>query len=124
MLLEWFKKYLSDRYQQVVISGQKSEVGIIKAQVPQGYVLGPLPFLIYINDICNITECSIKLFTDYTSLFIEFDIPDAATKSLNEDLASIQDWADQRPVKFSIAETTFTMGRFKKKAATAIRFNI
>ena len=50
-LLLWFINYLHDRHQSVVIRGQKSEEGVIKAGVPQGSVLGPLLFLIYINDI-------------------------------------------------------------------------
>ena len=55
VLFEWFRKYLYGD-QQVVILGQQSEVGIIKVGVPQGSVLGPLLFLIYINKAAGIPE--------------------------------------------------------------------
>ena len=74
-LLLWFMDYLNDRHQRVVVRGQQSEVGSIKAGVPQGSVLGPLLFLIYIDDITLVTETKMKLFADDTSLYIEFDDP-------------------------------------------------
>ena len=54
-LLNWFKDYLTDREQRVVIRGQSSNCGSIKAGVPQGAVLGPLTFLIYIKLFIYIT---------------------------------------------------------------------
>ena len=113
-LLAWFANYLSDRYQQVVIRGQNSEKGLIKAGVPQGSVLGPLLFLIYINDITNITNCNIKLFADDTSLYIEFDDNQTATDQLNTDLTNIQSWADQWLVNFSPPKTKLMTCSFKK----------
>ena len=70
-LLDWFVDYLNDRMQRVVINGQFSDWGEIKAGVPQGSVLGPLLFLLYINDIVHtVTHCKIRLFADDTCLFI------------------------------------------------------
>ena len=66
-LLMWFKDYLSDRTQQVVIQGQTSSTKMIQAGVPQGSVLGPLSF---INDLPNIVKSDIRLFADDTSLYI------------------------------------------------------
>ncbi len=104
-LLNWFIDYLADRYQCVAVRGQKSEFGLIKAGVPQGSVLGPLLFLIYINDITSITQCKIKLFADDTSLYIEFDDAVSATNVMNNDLRNIQLWADQWLVNFSPPKT-------------------
>ena len=67
-----------------------SKCGRISAGVPQGAVLGPLAFLIYINDITENIKSNIKLFADDTSLYVTID-EDAVTASnqLNEDLSQI-----------------------------------
>ena len=122
-LLQWLKHYLHERKQQVVIRGQQSEVGFIKAGVPQGSVLGPLLFFIYINDLALITTSKIKLFADDTSLYFEFDCPNIATETLNNDLDKVQQWADQWLVKFSPPKTKLMTCSYKKKVYPPIKFN-
>ena len=68
-LLAWLKSYLSDRKQRVIIDGQSSEWTSVKAGVHQGSVLGPLLFLIYINDITQNIKSECLLYADDTSLF-------------------------------------------------------
>ena len=67
-LLGWFESYLSCHQQRVVLDGAASNWMDVKAGVPQGSILGPLLFLVYINDICNYIENDINLFADDTSL--------------------------------------------------------
>ena len=67
-LLLWFKSYLADRKQRVVLPGAVSAWKSIKAGVPQGSILGPLLFLICINDIVVDIHSSIRLFADDTYL--------------------------------------------------------
>ena len=67
-LLKLIESFLSDRYQRVVLNGQTSKWNKITAGVPQGSILGPLFFLIYINDLLSQLYCSPKLFSDDTSL--------------------------------------------------------
>ena len=65
----WFRSYLTNRIQFVTYSGSNSKTKIISAGVPQGSVLGPLLFLIYINDLCNAIQFSqTSLFADDTSI--------------------------------------------------------
>jgi hypothetical protein len=105
-LLRWIRSYLADRQQRVIINGAKSEWGSIKAGVPQGSVLGPLLFLIFINDITYvIRHCKIRLFADDTCLYIEVDDPDAAAVAINRDLEHIQNWADRWLITFSPPKT-------------------
>ena len=105
-LLDWFKNYLTDRLQRVVINGQLSEWLKILAGVPQGSVLGPLLFLIYIDDIIHTVEnCKIRLFADDTCLFLEVDNRENAANLINGDLANIANWSNQWLVNFSPTKT-------------------
>ena len=72
-LLRWFKSYLSHRRQRVVLNGVESNWADVLAGVPQGSILGPLLFLIYINDIVNNIRSSIRLFADDTTIYIIID---------------------------------------------------
>ena len=107
-LLEWFRNYLSDRKQRVVIRGQSSNWADVEAGVPQGSVLGPLLFLIFINDIVHSINSFIRLFADDTSLYIIVDNPNEAAITLNTDLDKIYKWAEIWLVEFNPLKT-FTM---------------
>ena len=97
--------YLRDRKQIVVVNGEKSDILDIKAGVPQGSRLGPLLFLIYMNDISNDIESDILIFADDTSLFVSGKDPAETALILNRDLQKISDWATKWKVKFNTAKT-------------------
>ena len=65
--MEWFKRYLDQRPQRVVLEGSFSDYKDIKAGVPQGSILGPLLFLVFINDIVDDIGSNVKLLADDTS---------------------------------------------------------
>ena len=100
-LLTWFSDYLNDRKQRVVLPGASSSWTSVKAGVPQGSILGPLLFLLYINDIVEDINSSIRLFADDTSLYIIVDDPIHAAEQLNLDLAKIHHLADKWLVTFN-----------------------
>jgi hypothetical protein len=105
-LLDWLKDYLTDREQRVIINGEFSEWGKVNAGVPQGSVLGPLLFLIFINDITEVIKnCKIRLFADDTCLFIEVEEPEPSAMALNEDLENLNQWASKWHVNFSPPKT-------------------
>ena len=100
-LLETLTDFLKDRKQRVVLNGQNSSLANIEAGVPQGSILGPLLFLIYINDLPDNLSTNVKLFADDTSLFSV--VHDIATSScdLNYDLNRVREWAFQWKMSFN-----------------------
>ena len=105
-LLTWFAGYLQNSQQQVVINGEASDFGAVNAGVPPGSVLGPLLFLVYINDLTNVVQdCSIRLFADDTCLFIEVDNRTETSVKVNNDLSRINNWSKDWLVQFSAAKT-------------------
>ena len=85
-LLKLFQSFLTNRFQRVLLNGQTSEWLPVKAGVPQGSILGPLLFLIYINDLSENIESTVKLFADDTSLFSVVHNNNTSAEVLNRDL--------------------------------------
>ena len=81
-LIKFFKK----KFQRVVLNSQTSEWLQVKAGVPQGSILGPLFFLIYINELSNDIVSTVKLFADDISLFAIVHDPKTSAYNLNKDL--------------------------------------
>ena len=100
-LLKLFENYLQSRKQHVVLNGTCSDFSEIESGVPQGSVLGPLLFLIYINDLENDIKSRIKLFADDTMLFSIVQDPNISANELNHDLHLIQKWAHQWKLEFN-----------------------
>ena len=89
LLLTWFSDYLNGRKQRVVLPSASSSWTSAKAGVPQGSIFGHLLFLLYINDIVEDIDSSIRLFADDTSLYIIVYDPIQAAELINLDLAKI-----------------------------------
>ena len=100
-LLELIKDFLSNRLQRVVLNGQTSSWKAVLAGVPQGSILGPLFFLIFINDLPNNVESIIKIFADDTSLFSIMTDSVLCSTHLNNDLKRIAEWASQWKMSFN-----------------------
>ena len=100
-LLNLIIDFLSNRKQRVVLNGKYPSWTNIEAGVPQGSILEPLFFLIYINDLSDNLITNPKLFADDTSLFSIVHDPNATTNYLNNDLAKINDRAYQWKMNFN-----------------------
>ena len=94
-VIDWIQSFLSDRTQTVVINGVHSFIAIIISGVPQGTVLGPILFIIFINDIGGCVKHSIvRCFADDTRLSGRIDIAEDCTH-IQEDLLAITTWSEE-----------------------------
>jgi hypothetical protein len=106
-LLNWLEDYLLERKIRVIINGQSSEWKDTNAGVPQGSILGPLLFLVFINDIVSNIERDIHLFADDTSLMDIIDDYLVSYAKLNRDLAKLSTWASDWLVTFNATKTVY-----------------
>ena len=99
--LSLIQSFLKDRKQRTVLNGQSSNWGDISAGVPQGSILGPLLFLIYINDLTAGLTCNVKLFADDTSLFTIVQDSTTAANDMNHDLELMKQWINDWRMSFN-----------------------
>ena len=89
--LDWFSSYLSERKQYVSVNGHITDYLDISCGVPQGSVLGPLLFLIYINDLPNVSKfLSFYLFADDTNIYFEATDLVSLQKIMNRELKYVK----------------------------------
>ena len=104
--LNWIKNYLNNRMQCTEIGDTQSELELIKCGVPQGSVLGPLLFLIYINDIVNSSKLfKFTLFADDTSLYYSCKNTNNLENVINCELAKISDWLSANRLSLNVAKS-------------------
>ena len=105
--LNWFKNYLKDRKQYVLVNGEVSELLDISKGVPQGSILGPILFLIYINDLPIATELFTLLFADDTSFLISGRDLNDVIRKLNVELKKVCDWFRSNEMSLHPDKTKF-----------------
>ena len=116
ILNDWFRSYLSDRSQFVSINGFNSDYKTIKYGVPQGSVLGPLLFLIFINELNTAIKHSETFhFADDTCLLNIKDSVKQINKVVNKDLKFLVQWLNANRISLNVAKTEIVIFRRKKK---------
>ena len=96
----WLENFLTNRKQKVVIDGETSEVIDVTSGVPQGTVLGPILFNIYINDIAENITSQVRLFADDCLLYYPIKTEEDC-KILQEDINTLATWADTWQMEFN-----------------------
>ena len=113
------ESYLSNRKQQVEINGTLSDSGTIKHGVPQGSVLGPLLFLLYINDISESSKIlKFFLFADDTTVFYADKYNNNTENLLNTELAKVSDWLAANKLSLNVKKSNFLHFHHGRKKPT------
>ena len=102
--LMWFKSYLDQRQQQVSVTGKLSNSKHISPGVPQGSVLGPLLFLLYINDLAlEVNKSLLDFFADDTTLTVTRTSVEEIAEDLNHDIKLILTWCKMNKMSINIS---------------------
>jgi hypothetical protein len=106
--LSWLTSYLTDRFQFVALDGNLSERLAVKQGVPQGSILGPLLFLLFVNDLpLHLEDSSVDIFADDTTLSANAHFADISslTDILNSDLDSLNKWSAHNKMLINTKQT-------------------
>jgi len=98
-LLSWIRSFLTDRTMTVLVNGEKSKEGKVTSGVPQGSVLGPLLFVIYMNDMPAMVNSFLFMFADDTKMFREIK-DETDNVQLQSDLDSLSQWSRDWKLQF------------------------
>ena len=113
---KWFALYLSNRKQFVSINGYKSNLADVKCGVPQDSILGPLLFLIYINDLhAAIMHSEVHHFADDTNLLNFNSCVKSIKKQVNYDLKNLSNWLKANKISLNVGKTELVLFSSSKK---------
>ena len=103
--IEWFKSYLHGRLQPVDIGGTLSTPAIVTCGVPQGSILGPLLFLIYVNDMPSAVSCKLLLYADDSALLVSGKDTAEIQQRLSSELESVREWLIDNKLSLHLGKT-------------------
>ena len=122
--LKWFENYLDNREQQVTVDNKLSEKKVNSTGVPQGSILGPILFLIYINDLPNVTSLLMLLFADDCSLLITGKTLHEIIPKLNDELHKMCTWFRAHELALHPEKTKFMIFTLNEKNINFDELNI
>ncbi|KXJ05275.1 RNA-directed DNA polymerase from mobile element jockey [Exaiptasia diaphana] len=119
--LKWFQSYFDNRQQYVDLGNVESHPQKVKCGIPQGSGLGPLLFLIYINDLPNCSDkLKFKIFADDTNLFASAKDLKTLESTMNYELAKVKEWCNTNKLSINMSKTNFMIIKSAKKKDVTI----
>ena len=100
LLLQWFRSFLTTREQRVVINGHSSDWSHVSSGVPQGSILEPLLFIVYVNNISSVVQSNVKMFADDVTLYTTVLTTEDCIQ-LQNDLDSVSKWCNHWQMKLN-----------------------
>ena len=117
LALERVKIYFSERAQFVEFNNVRSSPQEISCGVSQGSILGPLFFILYINDLNNASLLDVILFADDTNLFISHNDPGYLNDTLNRELNKLSTWFAANRLSLNLSKTNFMVFKPRQKSS-------
>ena len=119
LALTWFRSYLTNRRQKCFVNGQFSRISTTTRGVPQGSIIGPLLFLVYINDLPNcLNEGFPRTFADDTNISYSSNNPTDLENLMNSSLVNLNRWLIANKLSLNIAKTEFMVIGSRQRLAT------
>ena len=110
LALNLFKSYFAERLQVCSVNGKLSNPRIVSCGVPQGSILGPLLFLVYINDLPNCLQfTSARLFADDTNITVSGKSIEEMERTINLDLLNVKEWLLANKLSLNIVKTEYLL---------------
>ena len=114
--LSWFQDYFTNREQLTSVNGYLSESRPVESGVPQGSILGPLLFILTLNDLHkSIRKCSLSLYADDTCIYFASKDPSSLQKTINKDLESLAEWFSNNQLLLNVGKCQFMLIGSKAK---------
>lgn len=105
-VLKWLESFLTGRRQRVILNGEVSDWKPVISGIPQGSVLGPVLFIIFINDLPDLLKSTCKLFADDTKLYKAISSCEDQNV-LQQDLLTLCDWSDDWLLRFNVLKCKY-----------------
>ncbi len=127
MAINWFRAYLTCRTQVTDVGGVFSSPGDITCGVPQGSILGPLLFLVYVNDMPAAVKCKLLLYADDSALLVSGRDIGVIEETLSSELYSVSEWLVDNKLSLHLGKTESilfgTKRKLKKQASLNVKCN-
>ena len=120
---DWIASFLNNRKQRVSINGHTSPWSSVTSGIPQGSVLGPILFVVFINDLPDVVKSVVRIFADDTKLYGSV-ATEGGRSQIQEDINSLSDWSDKWLLKFNTSKcSVMHLGRKNPKHIYDMRDN-